>query len=98
MISSFWKQKLEAVPESASTCYHLAVMEYNIENEEKAIELLRKSLFLRESAAAYRALARLLMLQGDAKQCLPLYAKALQLTEPMPELVFEFCHTLHALA
>lgn len=94
MIAAPWKARLEKAVENAAVCYHLAVMAHCAGNSGRARALLERSLTLRHSAAAHRALARLDQLEGRREACLLHYREALRLAGQMTELALEYAQTL----
>ncbi|MBQ9325293.1 MAG: DUF5107 domain-containing protein [Clostridia bacterium] len=94
MMGSRWQERLEAAPQTAPVLYHRGVMAQALGQREKARQYLEESLKKEESACAYRALARLDVLDDRQEDCLQHYRSALSLAEGMIELKQEYLQTL----
>ena len=96
MIGKCWQDMLENAPMNWAALYQLAVMCHAAGETEKArIDLLR-SLSLRESAWALRALARISVLEKDEENMRSYYGRALQLQPGQRSLCLEYAQTLSA--
>ena len=96
MIGACWQEMLENAPMNWATRYHLAVMQHAAGETEKARESLLRSLSIRESAWALRALARISVLEKDKENMLSCYGRALQLQPRQRDLCLEYAQTLSA--
>ena len=97
MTAAPWRRLLEKAPESPAGLYHLGVMAHGAGEPDTARACLERSAASEPSAAAYRALARLDMLDGRKKDCLMRYEQALRLDGAHPDLRLEYAQTLLAL-
>ena len=95
MIGADWPERLAAVKEKgASAYYHLGIMAYTARHPDVAEEAIRKSLQAAPSLWAWRALARMSLIEERTDECLEAYAQALRLLPDDRNLCLEYAQTL----
>lgn len=95
MIADCWRNMLAAVEnKNATALYQLGVMQNAAKDPETAKKTIEESIALEPSPWAWRALARMAVIAGDADACLNAYHEALKLLPNDRNLCLEYAQTL----
>ena len=95
MIAENWRSMLADVEEkSANALYHLGVMQNAAKDPETAKKTIQESIALAPTPWAWRALARMAIIAGNADECLKAYDEALKLLPDDRNLCLEYAQTL----
>jgi len=95
MIGDTWRNMLADVDEkSANALYHLGVMQNAAKDPETANKTIRESIAIQPTPWAWRALARMAIIAGNADECLAAYDEALKLLPDDRNLCLEYAQTL----
>jgi len=95
MIGDGWREMLANVKsKNANALYQLGVMQNAAKDPETAKKTIQESIALCPSPWAWRALARMAIIAGNADECLSAYAEALKLLPHDRNLCLEYAQTL----
>ena len=98
MIADVWREMLAGVEnKNANALYQLGVMQNAAKDPETARKTIQESIALCPSPWAWRALARMAIIAGNADECLDAYQEALKLLPADRNLSLEYAHNRNPL-